>query len=228
MAKVMVLDNPRRKRRSRRRNSTAKAAPARRTNPRRRRTSARRRRRNPTYNMATVNPTRVNRRRRRRNPFGLKLGGMTSGFLGHVALMTAGFYGTKALDYFNRTWTMAASSNPATREIIKDAAATTIAMLAPWALKLTGLINKSMADQLSMGGVLYAINRGITARGAANTSYADGSFQKHLLSDYDTDMGDFLLDDGSSNFGNDFFGVSDYDDDLGDFLLDDGGYAGEG
>lgn len=207
--RVAVMNPKRRKTRKRRKN----AAPVSRARTPTRTNRRRRRRRNPVATGAT----RTNRRRRRRNPFGMKIGSGAGGILGTLLITAAGFYGTKAADFANRNWTYNASTNPATREVIKDAAASGVAVMLPQVARMVGLIKPKDATAATVGGLLYALNRGLIER--ARASNPDRStLGGHLLTDY-SGMGDYLLEDGGELF----------DGDLSDYVLADGydGMAGD-
>ena len=125
-----------------------------------------------------------------------------------------GFYGTKAADYLNKDWTFNASSNTNTREIIKDAAAAGTAVAVSSALKMIGLARGDAATMTTVGGLLYAINRGITARGRASITGDEYTFQKHLLTDYLMPDGNSVIDEsyGSDlgHYGNQGAFLEDY------------------
>lgn len=215
MARLYVL-NPRRKRRK-------KSSAKKRKNPlfgrRRRRRSRARRRRNPIRMLARANPRRRRSGRRRRNPFGL--GKLLPGgnLVNSLLQVVAGYFITKGADWrINKDWTWnMTTSNVAMREPLKDAAATATALAVGFIAKKLRLGGAS--NLVTVGGLLWAVNRAIVARGRANTSLQDGTFAKHMLTDY-------VMDDGSDVFESDlgYLGDDDLamvDDDLGDYMTED-------
>lgn len=143
----------------------------------------------------------------------------STGTLKRVLIAGGGFFAAKAIDWFNRDWTYNATTNVQMREIIKDAAATGSAIAASMALKAVGLAKGEGSGDALLGGLLYALNRGITERGKAAT--LDG-FSKHLLTDFvdasGNDMFDPSFDADLGHFGVPGAFLEDYltEDDLGD------------
>lgn len=153
---------------------------------------------------------------------------MGRGLLGDLFAATVGYFGAKAADYFNGGWTTnVTSAVPAWREPVKDAAATGAALAVPQVLKMTGMLKGSAVRSASVGGLLYALNRGLSARARAK-GFPSGSFAGHLLGD--GGMGDYVMADGSDLFTDDLLGddellaLLDDDGDLGDYEYADGGF----
>lgn len=154
--------------------------------------------------------------------------------MGEVFAGAVGYFGAKAADYFNRTWTYETTKNNlAWREPVKDAAATAMALAVPYGLKMAGVLKGKAVTTATVGGLLYALNRGLQQRAKAK-NFPEGSFAYHLLGDGGASgMGDYILSDGEDLFDDDLLGAlalmddddddEDDDDDLGDYEYADGG-----
>lgn len=90
-----------------------------------------------------------------------------------------GYWGGRALDYLNRGWTYAASDDPTTRELIKNAAAV-VAGIVPAVVAQFAGAQEETVGAMAAGGMLQAIHR--AARGLGRELEPDeGSFVYHML-----------------------------------------------
>lgn len=149
------------------------------------------------------------RGRSRSNPIGSALKRLMpgGGLLKTFALGAVGFLGAKTLFLLNRKWTWGTFDNDPNgtkRELIRDAVAVTSAFTVGMASKFLGIASGEQRKVVQVGGLLYALHRGMSWRNLGASFEAD-SFPRLLLSDY-------IMDDGESNM-----------DDLGDPELDDPG-----
>lgn len=158
-----------------------------------------------------------------------------SSVIGDVALMMSGWYLTKAISLLaHRGWTEKIT-NPIFREVARDAAVVVTAVGASWLGEVVGIVKGKNADRVLTGGLAFALHRAIKDRVQTAAIFQGKQFPLDLLTgiddmtpggdlddyagflDDDSDgMADYMMDDGSFAFGDEFDG--DLDGGLADYV----------